>query len=212
MLALTISGLVAACSPAGVGTSPAGSAAPPSATSTPAGPRQITSGNLPPGTYATTLFQPPLTFTLADGWFSLFPDDPDEVAFERNGYTEGFYIGRVGQVVDPVTNPVVSAPTDLVAWLSKHPAFRPVGAPTNVTVAGIAGRAVELDVIGAPETEVFAYPTGNTRVHPGSRFRYIVLPIAGPALVLTCFGTSRNAFDEASPLVDASLASLAIRG
>lgn len=211
-LALGIAVLFVACSPAGVATTPPSATPTASAASSPAGLREITSGTLPAGTYATTLFQPGLTFSLPDGWFSLFPDDPDEIAFERDGYTEGFYISRVAEVVDPTTRRTTSAPADLVAWLATHPAFKPVGAPGDVTVAGVAGRAIELDVIEADETEVFAYPTGNTRVHAGSRVRYIVLPIGGPVLVLTCFGTSRSAFDAASPLVEVSLASLVIRG
>lgn len=209
--ALAIAGLTGACSQVGAVASPTASAVPAGPTASSDGPRQILGTALAPGTYTTTLFHPPLTLTLTDSWLGLFPDDEDEIAFERNAYTEGFYISRVAQVVDPTTRKVISAPADLVQWLSAHPSFKPVGAPADVTVAGIKGRAVELDVIGAAETEVFAYPTGNTRVHPGSRLRYVVLAIGGPVLVLTCFGTSRAAFDEASPLVEASLASLVIR-
>ena len=65
-LALAISGMAAACSPVGVAAPKAGSTAPPSPSSSPTGPQQLTSGTLPSGTYATTLFEPGLTFTLAD--------------------------------------------------------------------------------------------------------------------------------------------------
>ena len=210
-IAVVIAGLAAACGPAGQGAASAGSAVPPTAASTPDGPRSITSGTLPAGRYRTTLFEPPLSFALADGWLSLFPDDPDEIAFERNGYTEGFYISRVGQVVDPATHKVVSAPEDIVDWLSDHPAFVVVKAPAAVTVAGATGRTIELDVTAEDETEVFAYPTGNTRVHLGWRLRYTALPMDGPVLVLTCFGASQAAFQEACALADGSLASLDIQ-
>jgi hypothetical protein len=77
-------------------------------------------GALAPGAYATTAFEPRLTFTLGEGWSASFQDDDDEVALEHASGTF-LYMTRVTKVIDPATLSTVAAPDDLVGWLSTHP-------------------------------------------------------------------------------------------
>ena len=167
----------------------------------------IVGGNLSPGTYATTAFEPPLTFTLGPGWNGLFPDDPDEMAFEF-GSDGGLYITRVANVVDPRTSTTTPVADDLIGWLAAHPALDPIAGPAATTVAGHTARSLDARAVAA--AEVFVYPTGNMRFDDGWTLRYRVVPLDGPDLTVVVFGTSDGAFTRMAALAEPVVASLAI--
>ena len=167
----------------------------------------IVGGALSPGTYATTAFEPPLTFTLGPGWNGLFPDDSDEMALEF-GADGGLYITRVANVVDPTTRSTTPVSDDLIGWLAAHPALDPIAGPAATTVAGHAARSLEARAVAA--AEVFAYPTGNMRFDDGWTLLYRVVPLDGPDLTIVVFGMSDAAFTRMAALAEPVVASLAI--
>jgi hypothetical protein len=169
----------------------------------------IVGGALSPGTYATTAFEPPLTFTLGPGWNGLFPDDSDEMAIEF-GSDGGLYITRVANVVDPRTSTTTPVADDLIGWLSAHPALDPIAGPAATTVAGRTARSLDARAVAA--AEVFVYPTGNMRFDDGWTLRYRVVPLDGPDLTIVAFGTSDAAFTRMAALAEPVVASLAIGG
>lgn len=155
------------------------------------------------GTYRTTAFEPPLQFTVGDGWRAMFPDDPDEIALEQGGEAIFLAMSRVSRVVDPGTFVGADVPDDLVAWLTQHPALA-TSEPRSVEIAGISGMLVDACVLG--DREIFAYETGNMRVINGDRVRFYVLPLEGRDLTIVV-GTPSGPDTEAAlavvePLLD----------
>jgi len=172
--------ILVAC--AGASTPAAESQAPPSPTLALTGPFSLSAGTLVPGEYTTTAFQPPLAFTLDDGWRGLFPDDEDEVALEGPGGAF-FAISRVSEVVDPTTHSAVAAPDDLMQWLTTHPQLT-AGTPKEVTIAGLSAQAVDVTVTDRSELEIFAFPSGNLKIPEGVSYRCHVLQLDGPDLAI----------------------------
>ena len=190
-----------------------GSAPTPSPTAAPSqaagGPAAFQVGFPPAGTYSTTKFQPRLTLTLDGGWQVLFPDDEDELALETAGGEEILFLAsRVSKVVDPATKKAMKAPDDLVGWLRAHPSLAAT-APTKATVASRPATTLDVGPKGTSEVEIFAFVTGNTRIPPDVRIRYVVIPMDGPDLVLTT-GGPRERFDAAMARVAPILASMQI--
>jgi hypothetical protein len=151
-------------------------------------------GRLPAGSYSTTAFQPTLRFNLGAGWTARFPDDLDEIAFDRPNQ-DFVAITRVSQVVDPTTGTVGPVPDNLMGWLAADPDFEWAGPPEPVEIAGFAGTMIEGQVkAGLPSTDIFAYSTGNMRVVGPDRMRYYVLPLDGPDLTIVVEGRTDSGF------------------
>ncbi len=170
----------------------------------------ISAGLLPAGAYTTTAFQPTLHFRLADGWNSLFPDDPDEIAFDAADGTGFMAITRVSKVVD--AKGTVPVPDDIIGWLAANPHFTWSGAPVPVTIGGVAGAMIDGKVkAGLEPTDVFAYDTGNMKVLGGDHMRYYVVPLEGPDLtiVLARLGGD-DGFEKVLESAQATLDSLEI--
>src|SRR5262245_36328078 len=175
-------------------------------TPAPTEPYALGSSAMAPGEYATSLFEPRLTFTVGEGWSSLFPDDPDEIALDRDQGTTGLGITRATKVVYPATGQAVAVPDDLIGWLSEHPALE-AEAPGKTKIAGIEARYV--DTVATATRETFAYDTGNMRVIDGDHTRFYVVPLDGPDLTIILVSSAER-FDEALPLVAAIVAFMAI--
>jgi hypothetical protein len=167
----------------------------------------IVGGALSPGTYATTAFEPQLTFTLGPGWNALFPDDSDEMALEH-GADGGLYITRVANVVDPTTHTSTAVSDDLIGWLAAHPALHPIAEPKATSIAGHAARSLDARAVAA--AEVFVYPTGNMRFDEGWTLRYRVVPLDGSDLTIVLFGNSDAAFTRMAAIAEPVVASLGI--
>jgi hypothetical protein len=183
-----------ACPPAEASSaqaSPATAARSPHASSDPSASGLLTihEGDLAPGWYTTTAFQPVLRFRLGDGWRAYFQDDSDEIAFDRSDGTGFLAITRVTRVIDRVIGNI-PVPDDLMGWLALNPAFCWAGPPTSVTMGGLTGSMIDGRVKpGLAPTDIFAYETGNMRVVGGDRIRYYILPLDGPDLTIVLTGT-----------------------
>jgi hypothetical protein len=179
----------------------------PSASASPMIPVPIREGALVAGTYTTTAFDPTLTFTLGDGWHALFPDDTDEVAFEGAGAFLG--MTRPAGVVDPPPRGKVPTPDDVATWLSQHPSLVAT-APTAVEIAGQEGVTFEVGLDSSlSQLDIFAYPTGNLHLQPGTRGRVWVVPMDGSDLVILAMAPEAD-FEEAAVRAEQVVASLLI--
>ena len=154
-----------------------------------------------------TLFQPPLAFTIDDGWRALFPDDEDEVALEGPGGTF-FAISRVSEVVDPTTRAAVAAPDDLIEWLTTHPQLT-AETPKVVTIAGLSAQVVDVTVTDGSEREIFAFPSGNLKIPEGVAYRCYVLQLEGPDLTII-IGAPNAGFADAVERIQPVLDSIEI--
>lgn len=179
----------------------------PSASASPTVLIPITEGALAAGTYTTTAFDPTLTLTLDGGWYALFPDDLDEVAFEDDGAFLG--MTRPATVIDPALTGAIPAPDDLATWLSQHPSLGATP-PTAVEIAGHQGVTFDVGLeLGTARLDVFAYPTGNLHLQPGTRGRVWVVPMDGPDLVILAMAPEAD-FEEAVVRAEQVVASLLI--
>jgi hypothetical protein len=163
-----------------------------------------------PGRYSTTAFQPTLRLTLGDGWTARFPDDVDEIAFDRPNQ-DFVAITRVSSVLDPRTGTVGPVPDDLMGWLTANPNYESSETPVPVEIAGLAGTTIAGQVkAGLAPTDTFAYDTGNMRIIGGDRMRYYVLPLDGPDLTVVVSGRTDSGFAAAVAALQVLLDSLEI--
>ena len=182
----------------------------PTASPAASGPHKITSGSLPAGDYTTTVFKPTLHFTLAEGWNGNFPDDADGVALNRGDDRSILGVSQVSQVVDPATHKAVPVPDDLIGWLAAHPSFEWAGPSVPVEIGGLSGATLKGDLKdGKPQTDIFAYDTGNFRAVPGNPMQFYVLAFDGGNLTIVVMAED-SYFAEFSTASQAVLDSLEI--
>jgi len=156
------------------------------------------------GTYTSSAFRPPITYTLPDGW--LVADDSAEyLALEPvTSDAIGIRVFRSPRAAsqDPAC-PVTAAPgvgttaKDLVDWIRARPGLV-AGDPVTVTMGGLAGLSVDLAIVagwtpscpfanGIPTVALFvgATDTGFRWVVAGSeRLRLAVLDVPGSGTVV----------------------------
>ena len=161
------------------------------------------------GTYTTTAFRPRLTFQINDDrWQVLFDDDEDELALEDDsGKGTMFLAGRISQVVGP-DGAVMDAPDDLVALLGSYPMLTAT-APAGTTVDARPATSIDVTNEDREHADLFAFPTGNFHIPPGTRLRFTVVPMDGPDLVITTGGPI-DEFDAAMARTKPMLDSLQI--
>ncbi len=120
---------------------------------------------MPAGTYTTATFQPPLTFTVPDGW-ELVADTPTWVQLRPAGTQNiGIYLFRDAFALsqDPAC-PTTAEPgvgttsTELTAWLRGLPGLV-ASSPALVTVGGLRGTSLDL-AIKADWTESCPFADG----------------------------------------------------
>jgi hypothetical protein len=154
------------------------------------------------GTYTTDHFEPHLVLTLPD---KVWGNDEDQQNFLVL-YSQGVDADKINrctliflsppQVYNPVTRTQLDpTPPSLVDWLKSHP-FLHVVKEGPVTVAGIAGVAVDLMTDPAKDYPDYCFgrlcknlfPTaGNVPavgVTSGSQFRLIVIKVGGAQVVV----------------------------
>jgi len=171
------------------------------------GPVPLRAGALDAGTYTTTSFDPPLTFTLGDGWQAMFQDDEDEVALDHAGAF--LSMTRPSQVIDPTPVGAVPAPDDLATWLSQRPSLVATK-PTAVEIVGREGLTFDVGLEhGKEQVDIFWFPTGSLHLVAGTRTRVWVLPMDGPDLVILSM-TEEASFQEAVDRAEQVLNSLVI--
>ena len=118
-------------------------------------------GPIPAGTYTTFVFEPPLTYTVTEGWanwedlpgnFLLLP--PGSTLVGVNPGTSD-YLGVYASVVQPGKCTGVAAENvdqsfdAYVAWLTSNKALD-VTKPKNVTIGGLAGVTVDVTMNAGP--------------------------------------------------------------
>jgi hypothetical protein len=192
---------------------------------TPAADRDLFGGSLEPGVrYHTRAFIPALSFEVADTeWIVQDATQPNMLTLERRNRTsrpgserppDAFLMfSRITDVYNPRTGRVEVAPADLHAWMRRHPDLR-VGAPEQVTVAGVPGESFSIGVnftrpaVDAPDCHALLLTC--TAINPqryfpdGTRMRTIVLRTEPDPLVIDLIGNSR-AIDSPADLVLRSL-------
>lgn len=180
----------------------------------PAQPPELQGRELFPGTlvpderYRTRGFAPALSFIVSDdNWY--VPDTTSRNVLQlmrvtRGGPTERptpaatLAFDRILEVYDPAVRGLdaarTAAPTDLLGWLRDHPDLR-VGAAASVTVAGVPGTSVpiEVDFTRPAHNDPFCrermlrctliFPTASAP--DGTRVRLIVLRTEPEPLVIT---------------------------
>lgn len=210
-------GSLAGCGTGGAVTSAAptaiaASTATPAPTASPleSGLHKITAGSLAAGDYTTTVFKPTLHFTLAEGWNGNFPDDADGVALNRGDDRSILGMSQVSQVVDPATHKAVPVPDDLIGWLAAHPSFEWAGPSAPVEIGGLSGGTLKGELKdGKPQTDIFAYDTGNFRAVPGNPIQFYVLALDGGNLTIVVMAED-SYFAEFSTASQAVLDSLEV--
>lgn len=108
--------------------------------------------DLSPGTYRTTLFQPPLRYTVAGGWRN-DEDRPANFVLTRRGDDQnisylGIYTNVAAASIDcfeMAQAGVAQTPQALVAWFRSVPKLV-TSKPVPVTVGGLRGYQLDIDV------------------------------------------------------------------
>jgi hypothetical protein len=79
-------------------------------------------GSVPPGEYKTTVFEPPLSFRVAEeGWRLQHPERPDVIGLQMDGtYVSIIDVEEVYPESPAGDEPAVSAPKDMVAFITNH--------------------------------------------------------------------------------------------
>ena len=174
---------------------------PTSSPSAASGPRPIVPGTFAPGTYATTAFQPPLSFSLGEGWSAFFPDQTE--IFELDTTGGALAMMRVYWVIDPKSGQQVPGPDDLLGWLAHHPAL----VATKAKSVRIAGRsASSIDVRASSTQRLFWFSGEPFRLNTGDQARLYQLPLEGADLtimVVALAGSSlADVLKAAGPVLD----------
>lgn len=187
--ALITAALVAGCGALGASPTPA-----------PTAPRVA----LPAGTYTSTAFRPPVSFTLPDGWL-IAGDAPDYLSLQPAASDAvGIHLFRSPQAASqdaecPITPAPNVGPTaaELVDWIVARPGLV-VSDPVPVTVGGLAGLGIDVGIVegwtascpfadGLPTVPLFVGAGDSTFrwvVAGSERLRLAVLDVPGQGTVV----------------------------
>ena len=168
---LAILFVIAAC-----GSTPTTSAAPtesqgaatPSAA---AGPLEIRGGDLPPGSYTRSGFEPRITFDLGEGWQGVQnthgffdvqqdPDTPDVVAVQF-GNVEAVF-GDDGSAIE------IDEAADAAPNIRENPGLNVLGESPSL-MSGLEGFTVEVENAAEDDVQVFRVPAGPLGIAPYRR-------------------------------------------
>ena len=182
--------------------------------------RPLAIGALPVGKYASTSFQPPITFSIGDLGWAASRDLPQMLGLLHDGAPRGsVYFLRVSEVI---TNPCVDAGdsettgpvTDVIAELQAlgHLTMDP---PKPVPVGGVTGQQVDVTVaegalaacggLSGAEVSLFGVGQETWRVSSGERFRLISVPVGAQpvTIVLSVDWTQTHSVQEMEALFEA---------
>ena len=121
---------------------------------------------MPPGRYGTVHFSPPFTFsttvTLGGG-----TDSPDAVSSSLKSYGNAnfaaFLFARFAKVCDPkAPSRLTAPPKQLLGCLVRNPHLRVTAKPSPVTIGGISGQQLDVQVMG----KLPGPPSCNGDPHP----------------------------------------------
>ena len=169
---------------------------------------------LRPGTYLSEKFEPPLSFTVGEGWTNFPPEASDDLRLIHGEQTERKLLRfvNVQEVYEPTrtgTPNVVKAPKDMVGWFQEH-LYLQTDNPEPVTVGGVKGE--QLDVVVGDLPEDYSGECGfdcvdifRTSVDPtvalldGYKARVFFLEDVKGETVLIGFVSPAAEFDEFAP-------------
>jgi len=169
-------------------------------------------GSVTPGPHAVSIFNPPLTLTITEGWTSLGSPDADQIILEGPAL---FVVTRVTQVWDDDKQENVPAPEDLIEWFRSHKNFR-ADEPVSVTIGGYAARQMDMTAVETEspggETPVRAVdtihfpPSEHLRIGVGDRTRITVINVDGAQVAAITTKVEPHEFEAAiaqtQPIVD----------
>jgi hypothetical protein len=166
-------------------------------------------GDLAAGTYVFDGFDPNVTLTVGDGWWSFeglsFPD------FVRVAQGPSYATRFVGmfhapdQVYDPVTGEIVPLEDDFLTWLTSQECIDVAAGPTPVTVAGVSGMQVDFSVVTDPACSLRAPSWEPVQ---GERERMFVVEVNGVDLIIEIATWNPAEFDAFLPEAEAVLATV----
>lgn len=208
--------VLAGCASTVQPTPSASASAPPAAelpvgASAAAGPLEIRGGELEPGTYTHSGFEPRITFDVGEGWQGVQnttgffdvqqdPDTPDVIAVQ---------FGNVGGVVgaDGSTNEIGSA-AEAVPIIRENTNFEIIGESPS-QMSGLEGFTVEVENAVGRDVPVLRVPAGPLAISPNRRLwvSFFDTP-AGVLAVLV--GGSVDRWDETLAIAEPVLESVRI--
>jgi hypothetical protein len=163
-------------------------------------PRPIT------GTFASETFRPVVRATLGPGW-GVDIDSAPALFLVREGddSTPEGYVGflHVREVRDQENFSITSpAPDDMLAWLSAHRDVIVVDGPTDVSVAGIPARQLDVRIdTGGYDVPLF----DDFQTEYRDRFRVWELRVNGERLLIVSGATHFSQFEGFVPMMEAAL-------
>jgi hypothetical protein len=167
------------------------------------------SGPLPPGTYASQAFKPPLSLTLVEkGWAHYNPELPDrlDIARERSArqaeqgafLSLGITFFNVREVVDYPSQELARTPDDMAAWLQNHPGLD-AAKPVRTKIGGVPGVRIDTQ---RPSEAVVLFQLSNGDQWGSStkdKYRFIVLDAVEGETVTIAVGGPAGQFGELLP-------------
>jgi hypothetical protein len=157
-------------------------------------------GSVTPGAHAVSVFDPPLTLTITEGWNSPGPPDEDQIILDGPGL---FVITRVSQVWDNEKQENVPLPGDLIDWFRKHKDFR-ADEPVNGTIGGRPARQMDMVAVETVDTIHFP-PAEHLRIRGDDRTRITVIDVDGVQIAaVATVGPAEfeTAIAQTQPIVD----------
>ena len=115
-------------------------------------------GDLAPGTYTTTVFQPTLTYTVGEGWANMEDLPGNFLLIPPGGSLEGVnamtsdFIGVYTSVVPPLpcteqaASSTITTPQAYVDWLRAQPQLATTE-PSKVTFGGLTGLQIDVSLV-----------------------------------------------------------------
>jgi hypothetical protein len=143
-----------------------------------------------PTEYTTSDFKPRLSLTMRENWGI---DDQKGCLWLNAGNPPSILFVRIDHVATPKDYRIIPVPKNFIVWIQKHPNLS-AGTPVPVTVGGVPGRQIDVEVRSAPplfrfhsspnDLLLFGCGNGDAVFAVGSRIRFIVLDVAGQRVTI----------------------------
>jgi hypothetical protein len=157
------------------------------------------------GTFSTSPFIHPFTFTITDDWSNnrAWPHGGEIQQGEASidwvaGIESGTMPGGEEQQIGP-------APADFIAYMTNYPGFSAT-VPAPVTIGGTEGQQFDVLTNDVEAPGIFFIPEDSFNLAPGEKVRYFVLEIDGETVVILVDAWVADQFDSflevAQPVID----------
>lgn len=187
------------------------SAAPASASAA-AGPLEIRGGDLTPGTYTHSGFEPPITFDLDEGWQGVQntrgffdvqqdPDTPDVIAVQFGNVDAVFGADRSSFEIDEA-----AAATPIIR---ENPDLRVLGESPS-QMSGLEGFTIEVENAADGDVPVLHVPAGPLAISPERRLWVSFFDVAGDGVLAVMVGGSVARWEDSLTIAEPVLESVRI--